>query len=485
MTELVLGVDLGTTATKVVAVDRAFAVVDTVETGYALHTGPHGEAEQDPAEVLAAAREAVGTATERARARGDEVLGLSFSAALHTLLALDDSGRPLTRALSWGDTRAAETAARIRTETQGALHRATGTPVHPMSPLVKLAWFAEHEPELHARARHWCGLKDYVLADFTGRLVTDLSVASATGLLDLNTRDWHAGALRVAGIGPDQLPELVEPTAVLELAEPVGGLPNGLPVIAGAGDGPLANLAVGAVTPGTAALSVGTSGALRVAHTEPVVDEQCALFCYLLAEDLWVLGGAISNGGVVAAWAADLFGPAPLGTLLTEAAEVPPGARGVLAVPHLLGERAPWWDAAGHGALLGLRRDHRRADVVRALVEGVGHQLAMVRDAVLAADVDITEVRATGGAFRGPLWAEVLAAVLGVELHIGSDRSGSGFGAALLAWRALGGLDSLSRAAELAGHERTIIPDPVATQWMADAHPKVIDIFRVVRDLTG
>jgi gluconokinase len=485
MGEVLLGIDLGTTATKVVAVDRSFRVLDTTEAGYPLRTGPGGEAEQDPAEVLGAALGAVATAATACRARGDEVVGLSFSAALHTLLALDADDQPIIRALSWADTRSADTAARIRRDTEGELHRATGTPVHPMSPLVKLAWFGEHEPELTARAVRWCGLKDFVLSRFIGRLVIDTSCASATGLMSLRTLDWHPEALRVAGVSAAALPELVAPTTVFRLSAPVAGLPAGLPVIAGAGDGPLANLAVGAVRPGTAALSLGTSGALRVAHDEAAVDKDCALFCYGLADGLWVLGGAISNGGVVGQWAAELFGPTPIAQLLAEAERVAPGADGVIAVPHLLGERAPWWDAAGHGALIGLRREHGRAQLTRALVEGVGYQLAMVRDAVLAAGAEIAEVRATGGAFRGPLWAEVLAAALGTDLLVGSDTAGSGFGAALLGWRALGGLASLADAADLGGPSVTVRPDPVAAQWMADARPGVDEIFRIVRSLTG
>lgn len=481
-----LGIDLGTTATKVVAVDTGFEVTGTTERGYPLRTGPAGEAEQDPAVVLAAALDAIGAAVTGCRERGERVAGLSFSAALHTLLAVDRDGEPSTPALSWADTRGAETAARLRRQTGGALHRATGTPVHPMSPLVKLAWFAEHEPDLHRAAHRWCGLKDLVLWRFTGRLVTDLSCASATGLLDLRTLDWHPEALRIAGIRAADLPDLVAPIETFALSGVVAerlGLPAGLSVVAGAGDGPLANLSVGAVRPGTAALSVGTSAALRVAGTEPAVDQNCSVFCYALADGLWVLGGAISNGGVVAQWAAELFGPVPITELLAEAARAAPGAGGLIAVPHLLGERAPWWDAAGHGALVGLRREHGRPEVMRALVEGVGHQLAMVRDAILATGTEIDEIRATGGAFRAPLWADVLAAALHTELRIGADRAGSGFGAALLGWRALGGLATVTDVAGVLHTTRTVAPDPVATQQMASVRTRVDEVFRAIRAL--
>lgn len=467
--EVVLGLDLGTTATKVVAVDGAFRLVVTVERPHPMHTERGAEAVHDPEVVLAGTVDAVRECVRLCEARGHRVCGLSFSAAMHTLLALDAAGDPLTPALSWADSRSAEITRRIRAESGTELHRATGTPVHPMSPLTKLAWFAAHEPEVFRGADVWCGLKDFVLSRFTGRLVMDLSCASATGLLDIHTSAWHPPALKTAQVSERRLPELVQPGTVLPLTpEAAGllGLPAGLPVVAGAGDGPLANLAVGAVRPGTAALSLGTSGALRVIRDRPGVDERCRVFCYYLADGLWVLGGAVSNAGVVAQWAAETFGGVPIGELLAEAERVGPGADGLLALPHLLGERAPWWDPDTRGALVGLRRRHSRAAITRAMVEGVGQQLALVRDSVLATGARVDTVRATGGALRAPLWEQVLAAALGMPLEITDDTAGSGYGAALLAWHALGALPSLS-SAQWARPRRTVRPDPAAARQMA------------------
>ena len=162
-----------------------------------------------------------------------------------------------------------------------------------MSPLVTLRWLAEEEPEQRAGVACWCAAKDSVLAAFVGRLVADRSIASASGLLTMSTRGWSPAALAAAGLTAGELPELVEPTEVLALGTVAAartGLPAGLPVVAGGGDGPLANLGVGAVEPGTAAVSVGTSGALRVATVTPAVDVDGQTFCYLLADDTWVVG---------------------------------------------------------------------------------------------------------------------------------------------------------------------------------------------------
>jgi gluconokinase len=480
-TEVVLGVDLGTTATKVVATRLDGRVVATAEQGYALETGEHGEAVQDPQAVLAAAVKALAECVEQV---DGEIKALSFSSAMHTLLALDGNCEPLTPALSWADHRAADIAKRLRADGDLALelHAATGAPVHPSFPLTKLAWFAEHEPELCQRAVKWAGLKDYVLAKFTGRLVTEHSNASGTGMLNMRRLAWHEPALAIAGVHPDQLPHLVEPTKALALADGIGGLPRGLPVIAGGGDGPLANLGVGAVRPGMAALSLGTSGALRVVRDRPGVDERGRVFCYALADGLWVLGGSVSNGGVVAQWASEVFG-VPVPELLAEAESEPPGAAGLLALPYLLGERAPWWDPDPRAVLVGLRREHGRAVITRAMIEGVGQQLALVLDAVRDAGASVHEIRATGGAFRGPLWSSVVAAAFGQELSFVDGNEGSGVGAALLGWRALGELPSLDAAADLVTPVGTVAPEEIDSRRMARDRPALERIYEALREL--
>lgn len=488
--EVILGVDLGSSATKVVAIDRAFAARGTVERGYPMHGGPNGEAVHDPDQVLRAAITAVRDCAQQCAAFGLEVVGISFSAAMHTLMALDVDLAPLTPALSWADARAAATAKHLRVKEGGRLardlHTVTGTPVHPMAPMVKLAWFREHEPLLHENAVWWCGLKDYVLYRFSGRFVTDHSCASATGLLDIHTLAWHTDALAVAGIKTSQLPELVDPLTVAALSAAMAlelGLPPGLPITVGAGDGPLANLGVGAVAPGTAALSVGTSGALRVVRDGPAVDARCQVFSYALADGLWVIGGAVSNGGLVAQWAADNFDVADVGELLAKAATLPPEFDGLVSLPYLLSERAPWWDPDPRGALLGLRREHGPAAITRALVDGVARQLAMVRDSVLSTGAAVDTVLATGGALRSPFWADVLAAALESPIRVAQTDAGSAAGAALLGWRSLGSLDSLANVPPAA--YRTVNPDAEMARRLSATrhlHQRAYQVMREFAD---
>ncbi|MEU5693555.1 gluconokinase [Actinosynnema sp. NPDC020468] len=472
MTEVVLAIDVGTTATKVVAVDRTAGVVASGEHGYPMRTTPSGEATHDPEQVWAAASAAL---REVAATPGVRVRALALTGAMHTVLGLDSAFRPVTPSLSWADNRAAGEASRLRDTPEGrALHRATGTPVHPMSPLVKLAWFAARGES----AARWCGLKDYVGYRLTGVLATEHSSASGTGLLRLSTLDWNPDSLACAGVSASSLPDLHAPTTAFPAT--LDGF-TGVPVVLGGGDGPMANLGVGAVDPGVAAVSLGTSGALRVVRDRPAVDDDGHVFCYFAAEDLWVLGGAVSNGGVVAQWAADTFG-ADVPTLLEEAAAVPAGARGVTALPYLLGERAPWWNPAATSALIGVRREHGRAEITRALVEGVAQQLALVLDAVRSVS-DVTAVRATGGAFRGDLWAPVLASALGLPLDLTEDSGGSAIGAALVAWHSLGELPSLKEASHLIPTSTRIHPNNEDATHYTQARPAIARLHRAIQDI--
>lgn len=484
---VVLGVDLGTTATKVVAAGTDARVLHTTERGYPLRTDESGEATQDAAEVLRAAIEALADCAAWAREQGHEVAGLSFSSAMHTLVGLDSRGEPATRAFNWADTRAADVAARLRAEPEisSALHRATGTPVHTQSVMVKLAWLTSGGADI-GEVERWCALKDFVVTAFTGEFVTEHSLSSGSGLQDMHSLTWHEPALEVAGVRAEQLPELREPTASVPLAPQVAeavGLPAGLPVVLGGGDGPLANLGVGAVAPGVAALSLGTSGALRVTRDKPGVDDRCRTFSYAIADGLWVIGGAVSNGGVAGQWAAEAFG-VDVADLLDEAARVPAGADGLMALPYLLGERAPWWEPGLTGAFLGLRRSHGRAEMTRAVIEGVAQQLALVRDAVTESGAEVRAVRATGGGFRSRIWAETIASALNMNLDLAEGSGGSGLGAVLLAWRALGEIDSLAHAAELVAVESQVAPDPAAADLLARRRPLIDQLHRTLRDLS-
>jgi gluconokinase len=480
---VVIGVDIGTTSTKAVAYDRSGRVIASHSAGYPLEEPFPGYAEQDPELIYAAVLE---TVREVVQGGGLPVAGLSFSTAMHSLIGLDGDGVPLTRSITWADSRASAQAERLRAAVGGlALHRRTGTPVHPMAPLPKLVWFHEQEPKLCEKVAYWVGIKDLVLLRLCEALVTDHSVASATGLLDIHQLEWDAEALRLAAVTEDQLPQLVATTTVLPgltaAAATATGLPAGTPVVVGAGDGPLANLGLGAVKPGVAACSIGTSGALRVMVEKPAVDPLGGVFCYALTEDRWVVGGAINNGGIVLEWTGESLAPdlgdAPQEKLLALAAQVPAGSGGLIMLPYLLSERAPHWSAVARGAYIGLTNAHRREHLIRAALEGVCQQLALVLKSMRAAGNEVTEIRASGGFARSPLWRQMLADALGLEVHFPAGHEGSSFGAALLGMQALGIVESVDVAADLVHIDETVRPDPSAAAVYATLLPLFDELY--------
>ncbi|MGY1784872.1 gluconokinase [Geodermatophilus sp. SYSU D00698] len=497
--DVVVGLDSGTTATKAVTAGTDGRVRDLVSVGYPLSVPAPGRAELDAHRLADAAVEALAAVSRAARERGDRVVGICLSAAMHGLVPMDDDGRPLGPVVTWADDRAAGFAEALRADGRaGGLHARTGTPVHPMSPLLKLAWMRAEEPGRLDAVPRWGGVKELVVSALRGGpQVLDRSCASATGLYGIRTGTWDAEALDVAGIRPGQLGEVLPTTTVLEGLRPevaaAAGLPADTPLVLGASDGVLANLGIGAVRPEVAAVSLGTSGAMRVVVPAPTVDPAHRLFCYALTDDHWVVGGAVNNGGSVVRWAAQALadGEGVTGEdadaldarLLEEAAAVPPGSAGLLCLPYLLGERAPWWRSGLRGAYVGLRREHRRGHLVRAAVEGVCQQLALVRDAFSATGLPVTEVRATGGAVASPLWVATLAAALDLPVRVADSPEGTGLGACLLGLHALGMLSDLDAATTLVGVSDPVGPDPVAADLHRRTRPLVERSTRALEDV--
>jgi gluconokinase len=473
---LVLAVDVGTTSTKAVVFDRKGVRHGASEKGYPLLEPSPGQAVQNPAEVTEAALDAIGEALSS----GASVAGLAFSSAMHSLVGLDEDGKPVTQLLTWADDRATEQAERLRTE-HPQLHSRTGTPMHPMAPLPKLVWFKENQPEVFARARRWVGIKELIVHRLTGAWVIDVSCASGTGLMALDSLDWDPEALALAGIDSAQLPPIVPAKQVLPLARDGHGLRQETPLIVGAGDGPLANLGVGAVRPGVAACSIGTSGALRLMVERPAVDAARRLFCYALTPGRWVIGGAINNGGSVLEWVGRALAP-ELGDnaqdeLLKLAASVTAGSEGLVMLPYLLSERAPHWSTLARGAYVGLRHFHGRPHMVRAAIEGVCQQLALVLASMRDAGNQVTEIRATGGFARSAFWRQMLTDALGMPIGFAAGHQGSAFGAALLGMEALGIIDSMDEAAELIGLDQTLEPDSKAAATYAELLPIFAQLY--------
>lgn len=477
-----IGVDIGTTSTKAVLFNghQQLAVHNVL---YPLLTPDTETAEQDV--IYGAVLEAVSAV--RAKADGP-IRFASFSSAMHSLIALDASGRPLTNSITWADSRANPYTQEIKRDVDAsALHMRTGTPVHPMAPLSKLRWLKAEHPDVFEQTAKFVSIKEYVFYRLTGRYVVDHSIASATGLFNLKQRDWDTEALDVAGVTRDHLSELVPTTEILQVTPDVTEtLGWDFPLVIGASDGVLSNLGVGAFEQGVVAVTIGTSGAIRTVVSEPVEDPKGRIFCYALTDKHWVIGGPVNNGGIILRWLRDEFAASEVETakrlgidaydVLTRIAEtVKPGADGLLFHPYLMGERAPLWDSNARGSFFGLSIHHKREHFIRAVLEGVIFNLYTVMLALDELTGAPNRIHATGGFAQSSLWRQMMADIFDTPVVVPESHESSCLGAVMLGEYAFGDIEEFQEVPQVT-HEHT--PDMEATNVYRELLPIYIRLSR-------
>jgi gluconokinase len=312
--KVIIGLDIGTTSTKAVVFDYSGKVVAEHAVPYPILSNAPNEAEQDPDQIFTAVIESTRYALVKANVMLKDITAVGMSAAMHSIMAVGLEGVPLTRLIIWADNRSASQARRIlETEDGNEIYHRTGTPIHAMSPLSKLFWLKENEPDIFNKAVKFISIKEYVVYRLFGQYIVDHSIASATGLFNLRELDWDEDVLRVLEIQRTQLSELKTTTHILtginEKYALQMGLSTQVPFVLGASDGVLANLGVGAIDEGEIAVTIGTSGAVRTVTNQPITDEKQRTFCYVLTDRQWVVGGATNNGAIVLDWLRNLFYP--------------------------------------------------------------------------------------------------------------------------------------------------------------------------------
>ncbi len=484
---IIAGIDLGTTNCKAIAYTPGAGVLTTANRDYPLHSPHSGWVEQDPHDVWAGLVGALLALREKLPS-GLKIDGLSLSGAMHSVMPLDQAGTPLANAMTWADQRAAPQAEALRREWDvHEIYLHTGCPVQQIYHPAKLRWWQQERPDLDQQAARYAAIKEYVLYRLTGRWVSELGLASTTGLLDLQTLEWHPEALEMAGIRPERLPELVSPFEIIggllpEAANQVG-LPAGLPVIAGNSDGALANLGAGAAGEGESVITVGTSGAVRVTTSRPLLDPLERTWCYVFTEGRWFAGGAINNGGLAMQWALERLYPEFKGEasylrFLEDVAKIPPGSGGVMALPYFAGERSPHWNAHARAVILGMGLEHSRAHIARAVLEGVAYCLADVWQALSAQRKLRLPVRLTGGITHSPVWSQIVADVLGVPLAPTEVTDASVIGAAILGLQALGVVESKDELVANGQPENELKPDADKHAFYITQHQQFQELYR-------
>jgi gluconokinase len=488
----IIGIDIGTTNTKAVAFTEQGAVLGSAGASYPVFTDSGGRHELDPEHLLAAVVSALKEVRLQTDGFGGDgnrdaanlstgrglLTGISFSCAFHSLIAVNGQGTPLTRAITWADLRASLQANVLRGSEAGKrIYRHTGVPIHAMSPLCKLLWLKENQPGLFREATRFISIKEYIWWRLFGKYQVDHSIASATGLFDTRQLDWYPESLELAAIGRGQLSEPVPVThresallpSARELLNGDGGsghpLPEGLPFIIGGGDGSMANLGSGALRPGETALTIGTSGAIRMTAVRPEEDPQERIFNYIIADGYYICGGATNNGGNVLQWFFDkvLGGregdEEELNRRVAEADTVPPGCEGLVFLPYLQGERAPVWDADARGVFFGVRAIHEQRHFIRAILEGVGYSLYQIGASLEETIGPIQTIYASGGFTRSATWLQLMADVFRKKVTITSVADASAIGAAIVGFYGLGMIGELDAATALLPVRETYEPD--------------------------
>jgi xylulokinase len=465
VSETLVGIDVGTTGVKAVAVALTGEVIASAEEGYPLSTPHPGWSEQDPEDWL--------DASERALSRlGVTPRAVGYSGQMHGLVALDGSGRPLRPAILWNDQRTAAECAEIEERVgRERLIALTGNRALPGFTAPKLLWLRRHEPDVYERISRVTLPKDFVRLRLTGDWAVDAADASGTLLFDVEHRRWSDQVLAALELPSEWLPPVHESTE-----------------IAGAGDQQAAALGVGVIEPGAVSVVLGTSGVVFAALPGYAHDAEARVhaFCHAVP-GTWEAMGVMLNAAGSLRWFRDAFAPGtPYDELTSEAERWQPGAEGLLFLPYLQGERTPHADPDARAAFAGLTVRHDRGALVRAVLEGVAFGLRDSLELLRALGVEPVAGRVSGGGARSRLWLEIVASVLGVPLELTVVEEGSAYGAALLAGVADGAFASAREAVDTCvGVRETVVPNDAWARTYEEGYARYSALYPALREVEG
>ena len=451
----VLGLDVSTTATKAIVLDRDGAVVGLAAEEYAYATPRPRWSEQDPELWWRAACGAIPAALRAAGIAPEAIDAIGLTGQMHGLVLLDADDRVLRPAILWNDQRTGAQCDAIRaTVGSERLIAITGNDALTGFTAPKLLWVRDEEPEVFAATAHVLLPKDLVRLRLSGDHAVDRADGAGTLLFDLARRDWSPEVLAALGVDPAWMPTTYEGPAVTGVVSASGaaatGLRAGTPIVAGGGDQAAAAVGLGSVRPGVVSVSLGTSGVVFATTDRPVVEPRGRVhaFCHSVPDRWHVMGVMLSAAGSLR-WFRDALAPGTAFDALTaEAGAVPPGSDGLLFLPYLTGERTPHPDPLARGAFVGLTVGHGRPHLARAVLEGVAFGLRDGLDLMGEVGVRASEVRVTGGGSRSPLWRQILADVLEADVRTTSTAEGAAQGAAILAAVGAGWFASVDAACD-------------------------------------
>ena len=449
--EGILALDLGTSSVRAIVYDAHGAMVEPTlsDLPYKVRTTEAGEVSSDPDRLVQLIAGSIDGALKAARKQKVEILAVGASCYWHSLMGVDGKGRPTTELLTWADTRSASETQRLRAGfDERAYHARTGCFFHASYWPAKLRWLRATRPAAVRRTARWISLGEYLYQELLADNRVSHSIASGTGLLDVNRCQWDDAALRLAGITEKHLSPRIDwdrPAHSLRSPFPrrwpdLRELPWYLPL----GDGALANVGAGCTNPRWACATIGTSGALRVLLDHHHVTVPWGTFVYRLDRRRYVLGGALSEGGNVVRWFTDALGFKPKKKLERAAAAVAPDGHGLTVLPFWAGERSPNWRGDARAVIAGISLGTQPAQMLRAAMEAISYQFVAVDAAMQRVVARPESVIATGGQLiHSPAWSQMLADALNLRVMTSAEPEASSRGAALLGLHALGKLPRL------------------------------------------
>lgn len=462
-----LGIDVGTGGSRALLIDESGAVKHA-------HTVAHREmamqrplwAEQDPDDWWAASAQAIQGVLQGAQVRGEQIQGIGLAGQMHGSVLLDAAGRVIRPALIWCDQRSQHQVDAINAQVgREKVLTYTANPVLTGFTLPKLLWVRDHEPAHYERVRHLLLPKDYLRYKLTGEFATDVSDASGTALFDVVKRKWSKEMASALGLDESILPRVYESAEVTGVisneAAQATGLKAGTPVVGGAGDQAASAVGNGIVSPGMVSCTIGTSGVVFAHLDAPNFDPlgRVHTFCHAVPGK-WHVMGVTQGAGLSLQWFRNQLAPGvSYDELMTEAATAPAASQGLFWSPYLMGERTPHLDALARGGWIGLTASHRRAHLIRSLVEGVSYSLKDCLGLLHDLGVDAHRVRLSGGGAKSPFWRQLLANVFATPVSTLESQEGSAYGAALLAAVGTGAYASVTEACAATIHEvESLVP---------------------------
>ncbi len=439
-----VGIDIGTSSVKAIAFDAHMREIAHAAEDVTSHHDDTGAAEQDPKIVYSSVMNVLSRAAQEAQRQGFTVEKVGLSAAMHSLIPVAGDGEPLGPSTTWMDLRARDEANQLwETPAGKSVYERTGTPVHSMTPLLKLTWMRTHQPEIFQKAAKFVSQKEWIWYQWFGEWRVDASIASATGLYNIREGNWDAGALSIAGIAAEKLSTIVPTTYVKQGIRErqlllAGILPQTVFNI-GASDGVLANLGVGAIGSDVMAMTIGTSCAIRAASPTPVTDVATRAFCYVLDTDRFIVGGPGNSGGVVLEWLYNSVlsrnptdrEPQKFVEMLTAAETVL--CDDLLCLPYVAGERAPLWRSDATGVFFGLQLHHTGPHLMRAAVEGIILNAYWIALGLFQDLGQPRQIIASGKVLETEWIRQLVADIFGIPIQFQGAIDASVEGAALLA----------------------------------------------------